>query len=421
MNLIGTRLGHFDIRDELGQGGMGAVYKAQQTDLDRTVALKVLLPHLTYDTSYIKRFRQEARSAARLEHPHIVPIYEVGEASVVAGEAQLTGPLPPLHYIAMKFIQGHTLKDAMESEQPLSVQQVLDIMTQVSSALDYAHQNGMIHRDIKPSNIMITREGWVYLTDFGLAREVASTADLTRTGTVMGTPEYMSPEQAEGLPGIGPATDIYALGVVLYQALSNALPFEADTPMAMLAARLVQAPRPLREARSELPPAIEAVVMRALARQPDDRYRTASEMIDALRKATEQWGAHMATVALPASPTAQSVAPPPSPPSPPPPPSLPSPASTTQAPGSDRRHWSRAAAVPAGWCGSGSSWQRWSRPDTHTSPNPTTRNACANGDRFPYTTASRQCIGAGDAGVGTDRPGRLYGSGAGVSPGAFAG
>lgn len=273
LSLVGQTIGRFEILSELGRGGMAVVYKARQTDLDRIVALKILPPGLTNDESYIARFRQEARSAARLEHPHIMPIYEVGE---VAG----------YHYIAMKYIQGRTLKQLLQQEGALPVARAAQILAQVGEALDYAHRQGIIHRDIKPSNVMITDEGWIYLTDFGLARGTgANNSGLTMAGTVMGTPEYMSPEQAQGLPNVGPPTDIYALGVMLYELLTGAFPFKAETPMAMLAARLVHAPIPPRDVRGDLPPAVEDVIMRALARKPEARFASAAEMVAALRQA----------------------------------------------------------------------------------------------------------------------------------------
>ncbi len=273
LSLVGRTLGRFEIISELGRGGMAVVYKARQTDLDRIVALKILPPELTSDQSYVARFRQEARSAARLEHPHIMPIYEVGE---VAG----------YHYIAMKFIQGRTLKQLLQQEGALPVKRAAQILAQVGEALDYAHRQGIIHRDIKPSNVMITDDGWIYLTDFGLARGIGSgSSGLTIAGTVMGTPEYMSPEQAQGLPNVGPPTDIYALGVMLYELLTGAFPFKAETPMAMLAARLIHAPIPPRDLRGDLPPAVEDVIMRALARKPEARFASAGEMVAALRQA----------------------------------------------------------------------------------------------------------------------------------------
>ena len=305
LNLIGTTLDHFEILSELGRGGMAVVYKARQINLDRIVALKVLPPALTHDASYVTRFRQEAKSAARLDHPHIMPIYEVGEAN-------------GLHYIAMKYIQGRTVKELLHAEGRLSVPSAAQILAQVGDALDYAHRQGFIHRDIKPSNMMITAEGWVYLTDFGLARATANeqSAGLTMTGTVMGTPEYMSPEQAQGLANLGPPTDIYAFGIVLYELLTGSFPFDGDTPLAILAARLMYAPRPPRDLRSDLPTAVEDVVMRALARKPEARFPTAAAMVSALRSAagigtsepqrptTPQSGlpAFGATVRLPAAP-----------------------------------------------------------------------------------------------------------------------
>ncbi|MBC8076779.1 MAG: serine/threonine protein kinase, partial [Chloroflexales bacterium] len=270
MNLLGRTIGRFEILSELGRGGMAVVYKARQASPNRIVALKVLPPELSHDRSYIARFRQEADSAAALEHPHIVPIYAVDEAD-------------GLHYIAMKFIQGATLKDVAQREGALSVARAADLLAQVAEALDYAHSQGVIHRDIKPSNLMLTDGGWLYLTDFGLARGTGGTAGLTMAGTVMGTPEYMSPEQAQGLATIGPATDIYALGVVLYELLTGRFPFNADTPMAMLAARLLEAPRPPRDYRADLPIAVEDVMMRALARKPAARFSSARALVDALR------------------------------------------------------------------------------------------------------------------------------------------
>ncbi len=273
LNLVSTSLGRFEILNELGRGGMAVVYRARQSDLERIVALKVLPPGLTHDPSYVARFRQEARSAARLEHPHIMPIYEVGEAN-------------GLHYIAMKYIQGQTLKEVLQKEGYLPVARAASILAQIGDALDYAHRQGVIHRDIKPSNMMLTDEGWVYLTDFGLARGAGTTSGLTMAGTVMGTPEYMSPEQAQGLATVGPPTDIYALGVVLYELLTGCFPFTADTPMGMLAARLLQTPIPPRDVRSDLPSPVEDVIMRALARKPEARFASAGALVAALRAAS---------------------------------------------------------------------------------------------------------------------------------------
>jgi serine/threonine protein kinase/tetratricopeptide (TPR) repeat protein len=271
IDLLGRTLGPFQILSELGRGGMAVVYKARQTDLERTVALKILPPELSLDKSYLARFLQEARSAAALEHPHIVPIYAIGAAEGV-------------NYIAMKYIAGKTLKDIVQERGALDVAPAAMMLDQVADALDYAHSQGVIHRDIKPSNMMTEQNGWVYLTDFGLARG-GTTGGLTMAGTVMGTPEYMSPEQAQGLATIGPPTDIYAMGVVLYELLTGQMPFQADTPMGMLVARLQYAPRPPRDYRADLPMPVEDVIMRALARKPEARYVTAKELIGALKSA----------------------------------------------------------------------------------------------------------------------------------------
>ena len=271
INLLGRTLGPFEIISELGRGGMAVVYKARQADLERTVALKILPPELLIDKSYLARFLQEARSAAALEHPHIMPIYAVGAAEGI-------------NYIAMKFIAGQTLKDIVQERGALDIAEAAGMLEQVADALDYAHSRGVIHRDIKPSNMMTDQNGWVYLTDFGLARG-GTTAGLTMAGTVMGTPEYMSPEQAQGLATIGPPTDIYALGVVLYELLTGQMPFQADTPMGMLVARLQYPPRPPRDYRSDLPELVEDVIMRALARKPEARYATAKQLIAALKSA----------------------------------------------------------------------------------------------------------------------------------------
>jgi serine/threonine protein kinase/tetratricopeptide (TPR) repeat protein len=271
INLLGRTLGPFEIISELGRGGMAVVYKARQADLERTVALKILPPELSIDKSYLARFLQEARSAAALEHPHIMPIYAVGAAEGI-------------NYIAMKFIAGQTLKDIVQERGALTIAEAAGMLEQVADALDYAHSQGVIHRDIKPSNMMTDKNGWVYLTDFGLARG-GTTGGLTMAGTVMGTPEYMSPEQAQGLATIGSPTDIYALGVVLYELLTGQMPFQADTPMGMLVARLQYAPRPPRDYRGDLPMSVEDVIMRALARKPEARYATAKELIAALKTA----------------------------------------------------------------------------------------------------------------------------------------
>ncbi|XSG73869.1 protein kinase domain-containing protein [Herpetosiphon llansteffanensis] len=282
--LIGRMLNHFKIVDKLGQGGMAMVYRAYQENLNRTVALKLLPPEMTFDQSYIARFQQEARAAAGLEHTHIVPIYEIGQAE-------------GFYYIVMKYIEGNTLKENIEQEAPMSVNRVLELLEPIGKALDYAHRKGVIHRDIKPSNVMLTPEGWVYLTDFGLARGGSSDSGLTQIGTVMGTPEYMSPEQAQGL-AVGAASDLYSLAIMAYEMLTKQMPFVANNPQAVLLARVIRAPRAPSDLLPTMRSAVEDVLMKALARTPEARYATAADFFEALRQANN--GAQPNIAATPA-------------------------------------------------------------------------------------------------------------------------
>jgi serine/threonine protein kinase len=275
-DLTGHTIGNFYIMSELGRGAMGVVYKARQNNLMRTVALKILPPHLTRsDITYVARFHREAQSAAQLEHANIIPIYEVGEVD-------------GYHYIAMRYIQGETLKSLMAREGAMEIARVVELIKPVALALDYAHQHGIVHRDVKPSNVMRSHDGSVYLADFGLARTQESRSNMTMAGMILGTPEYMSPEQAKGLPDIGPASDRYSLGIVVYHMLSGALPFEAESQMEMIYARLRYDPRSLREVRSDLAPETEQVLNRALAREPEDRYGSGAEMIEALLQSIQE-------------------------------------------------------------------------------------------------------------------------------------
>ncbi|NJL34779.1 MAG: protein kinase, partial [Chloroflexaceae bacterium] len=285
LQLIGRTLGNYIILAEAGRGGMAVVYQARDTRLDRIVALKMLLPQMAYDSAAVERFHQEARNAARLDHPHIVTIYETGELPYLPGVT--------LHYIAMRYIDGTTARAMLLQRGRMSLAEATALLAQVGGALDYAHRRGLIHRDIKPSNILIGRDGTAYLSDFGLAIISGSTGGLTRTGTVIGTPEYMSPEQAQGQTSLTPASDVYALGIVLYELLTGALPFESDTPVGLLVARLMHEPRPLRELRDDLAPQVEQLVQRALTRDPAARFQSAGEFVAALHHA----GAHFAAPA----------------------------------------------------------------------------------------------------------------------------
>lgn len=269
--LIGKTLGQYHILSEIGRGGMAVVYKAEQTSLNRFVALKVLFPNFTGDSTSVERLHREAQAAARLDHPNIVEIYEVGEYE-------------GLHFIAMKYVDGKPL-DAILQQGPLPPARALKILAQVASALDYAHRHNVVHRDIKPSNIIVSAGDRITLTDFGLAKGAGS-ATLTSSGALVGTPAYMSPEQARG-DEIDYRADIYALGVVAYEMLAGRPPFTGN-PLSIIMAHASQTPPPLRQFRPDLPPEVEAVVMKALAKEPAERCSTAGEFAAALRQALTQ-------------------------------------------------------------------------------------------------------------------------------------
>src|SRR5215510_12414286 len=218
--MIGNKLGPYELLEELGRGGMATVYRAYQPNVDRFVAVKVIHRSVASDSKSLDRFTREARLVARLEHPHILPVYDYNGLND-----------PP--YIVMRYLPTGTLKDILERGQ-LPYHEIAYLMAQIGSALDYAHRQGVIHRDIKPSNIMVDSEGNAFLTDFGIARIVEAEGEgLTGTGMAIGTPGYMAPEQGLGTP-IDHRVDIYALGVMLYELLVGKLPFSAETPMAVI-------------------------------------------------------------------------------------------------------------------------------------------------------------------------------------------
>jgi serine/threonine-protein kinase len=245
---------------------MAVVCKAYQPSLKRYVALKVLLSPLVADPDFVERFLREARMAAGLEHPHIIPIYDVG----VEGD---------IYYIAMRFIEGQSLKIIIK-QGALPPQWVAGVINQVASALDYAHKQGVVHRDVKPSNILIGNDGNVALTDFGIAIGSAGSR-LTKTGCLAGTPEYMSPEQAKG-EKVDYRSDIYSLGIVAYEMLTGRAPFVSDTPHAVLLAQIGTPPPMLRMFQPSISPAVEMTVLTALAKEPEQRYGSAGELARAL-------------------------------------------------------------------------------------------------------------------------------------------
>ena len=281
LNLVDKTLGSYQILQEIGRGGMGVVYRAYQPSLNRYVAIKVLPPALAYDRELVERFLREARAAAKLRHPNIVVIHDVGQQG-------------GLYYIVMELIEGHTLAQLIERQGALPLARTVRIVQQVGDALDYAHQGGFIHRDVKPANIFVGPNDHVTLTDFGIAKAAAGTS-LTRTGALMGTPEYMAPEQATGQP-VTPAVDQYALGIVAYQMLSGQVPFHAESPHAVLYQHVQQPPPPL-PAQLSLPPTVSAVLGRALAKEPLQRFASTGEFAEALAQAAGGFARTGATLA----------------------------------------------------------------------------------------------------------------------------
>jgi len=277
--LIGTVLGTCTLQKLIGQGGMGAVYLAQQSRPRRQVAVKVLLPitPLTPDqqTAFLERFRRETDVVASLEHPNIMPVHEYGERNGLA-------------YLVMPYVDGGTLRDEMEREGQLPFDKAVFYLEQLVAALEFAHESGVIHRDIKPANILLRREGRLLLTDFGLVKIVTegqnANSRLTGVGVPLGTPDYMAPEQAMG-GEIDARADLYSLGVILYQMVTGTVPFKGDLPMQVAMQHTYMPPAPPRSLRPDLPPSAEQVLLRALAKRPDDRYLHVQDFASAFRLA----------------------------------------------------------------------------------------------------------------------------------------
>ena len=273
--LIGTTLGNCTILGPLGQGGMARVYRARQENLDREVAVKVLPPWFAADRNFVDRFNLEARLVARLTHPNIVTVHDASEQN---------GHL----FIVMQLVDGGTLKYRMDQlqtkGQTLDAFEAKRIFTQLASALSYAHDNGIIHRDVKPVNVLMDNLGRPILSDFGIAKVLAGTKELTRHGAGVGTPEYMSPEQCQGGPVDGRA-DIYALGIMLFEALTGRLPFLGDNYPALAHSHIYEMPPHPSMVNSNIDPAVAQVVLTALMKNPQQRYQRASDMAEALERA----------------------------------------------------------------------------------------------------------------------------------------
>jgi serine/threonine-protein kinase len=272
---IGTNLVGHRIEALLGRGGMGVVYRAEHLGLGRKVALKILAPELAKSEGFRRRFIRESQTAASMEHPNIVPIYDAGEAE-------------DLLYISMRYVEGPDLSALLEQEGRIDPERAIAITFQVAGALDAAHRRGLVHRDVKPANILIA-QGWgpgssehCYLCDFGLIKHFESQQDLTQTGQFVGTIPYVAPEQIEGRPLDGRA-DLYALACVLFHCLTGGAPFERETDVAVVYAHLQDPPPPVGATCQDLPPALDAVFAKGMAKSPDDRFATCTELVRAAR------------------------------------------------------------------------------------------------------------------------------------------
>ncbi|MFC4500949.1 MULTISPECIES: serine/threonine-protein kinase [Streptomyces] len=287
--LVGRQIAGYRIEREIGRGGMAVVFRARDLRLDRTVALKLLAPELARNDTFRKRFSHESRAAAAIDHPHIVPVFEADEADGVL-------------YIAMRYVAGSDLRHLLDRQGPLPLPTALRIAAQVASALDAAHEHGLVHRDVKPGNILVApgtdsdHPEHVYLTDFGLTKKSLSLTGFTSVGQFVGTLDYVAPEQISGRPVDG-RCDVYGFACVVYETLAGHPPFRREEDMALLWAHQQDEPPPLTGARPDLPTAVDAVFTRALAKAPDARHPTCLAFVTALRTAAraEPGTAHPAT------------------------------------------------------------------------------------------------------------------------------
>lgn len=272
-SLINRTLGGYSLTEELGKGGMATVYKAYQPRLARWVAVKVLDPaYITDDSEVLARFRREARAVAALRHPNILTVYDYGEEEGLA-------------YIVMEYVEGGTLKDQLRGE-PFECQRAVSLSIGVGRALAFAHDQGIVHRDVKPANILLPRDDWPLLADFGLAKLQQARRALTQAGMILGTPDYTSPEQALGETA-DHRVDIYALGVVLYEMVTGELPFKAEKAFDVLLMHINEPPPRPRDLVSDIPELVEEIILKALAKTPDERYSTMKEMVARLELAQE--------------------------------------------------------------------------------------------------------------------------------------
>ncbi|NBO97407.1 MAG: Stk1 family PASTA domain-containing Ser/Thr kinase [Actinobacteria bacterium] len=265
----------YEIGKRIGRGGMAEIFQARDILLDRPVAIKVLFPEFATDPAFVERFRREAQAAANLNHPNIVGVYDWGKVNNT-------------YYIAMEYVNGRTLADILKQSGTLTPMQVCDVMSEVASALISAHQNGVIHRDVKPGNILVSTTGQVKVADFGIARALGSGVEqgLTQTGAVMGTATYFSPEQAQGA-STDQRSDIYSLGVVMYEMLSGSAPFTGENAVAIAYKQVHEQAMPLNQRVATVPPEVAAIVAKCMQKSPDDRYSSADQVRDELRRFVE--------------------------------------------------------------------------------------------------------------------------------------
>lgn len=270
----GQILGSYRIIKQVGQGGMATVYKAYQPSMDRNVAIKVLPRQLAESPEFAARFQQEARIIARLEHPHILPVFDFGESGGVT-------------YFVMRYLEAGTIKTRMQAG-PLSLNEIDRIFTQLAEALGYAHAHGIVHRDLKPANALVDEHGNIFLTDFGIAKLLESASPrLTQTDAILGTPAYISPEQAKA-ETVDKRSDIYSLGIILYEMVTGRVPFVADTPLAVILKHISDPLPPPSLVKADIPESVERVILKALAKEPDDRYATAGDFLSAWKRALEE-------------------------------------------------------------------------------------------------------------------------------------
>lgn len=272
-SLIGKTIGGYHVLEEIGQGGMATVYRAHQISMDRDVAIKIMPPQFLRESVSMERFKREASIVARLEHRAIVPVHDYGEHEGIP-------------YIVMRYMDSGSAEDLLQ-QGALSPDRTMQILLQIAPALDYAHRAGVLHRDLKPSNILLDANGDAYITDFGIARLLGDDVKSLTTSGVVGTPAYMSPEQAQG-HALDGRSDLYALGVVLFELLTGVRPFDGETPYSVAVKHVTEAPPSPCHINPSLPRSIEPVLLKTLAKKPDHRYATANEVAEALRQAVEE-------------------------------------------------------------------------------------------------------------------------------------